>query len=143
MKISVLAPFQKYKDGIPRAAEQLISKLCEADNVESVSVMIGKKEKDYVSQFLLQSEKVSLFVVRSFLLPRTLLQAIKLYKTSDVLILFPYPCFSFDPSSLLFGFQILVKLGIVPGTKWVQMLHDFVFYTCPEDQDVGTERYYT
>ena len=91
MKISVLAPFQKYKDGIPRAAEQLISKLCEADNVESVSVMIGKKEKDYVSQFLLQSEKVSLFVVRSFLLPRTLLQAIKLYKTSDVLILFPYP----------------------------------------------------
>jgi len=133
MKISVLAPFQKNKDGIPRAAEELISKLCEADNVESVSVIVAKKERDYVSPVLLQSEKVSLFVVRSFLLPWTLLQAIKLYKRSDVLLIFTYPCYFFDPSSLLFSFQLLVKFRILPGTKWVQMLYDFVFYTCPED----------
>jgi glycosyltransferase involved in cell wall biosynthesis len=133
MKISVLAPFQIYKDGIPRAAEELISKLCEADDVESVSVIVAKRDKDYVSPFLLQSEKVSLFVVRSFLLPWTLLKAIKLYKTSDVLLLFTYPCYFFDPSSLLFSFQLLVKFRILPGTKWVQMLYDFVFYTCPKD----------
>ncbi|MGZ3634299.1 MAG: hypothetical protein ACXVAJ_08240, partial [Parachlamydiaceae bacterium] len=133
MKISVYAPFFKYQDGIPRAAEELISKLCEADDVESVSVIVARRDREYVSPFLLQSEKVSLFVVRSFLLPWTLLRAIKLYKTSDVLLLFTYPCYFFDPSSLLFSFQLLVKFRILPGTKWVQMLYDFVFYTCPED----------
>ena len=137
MKISVLAPFPKYKDGIPRATEELISKLCEADDVESVSVIAAKKEKDFVSPFLLRNEKVSLFVVRSFLVPWTFLRTIKLYKTSDVLILFDYPCYTFDPFSLLFFFQLLVKFGILPKTKWVQMLYDFVFYTCPEDQDVA------
>ncbi|MGZ4894657.1 MAG: glycosyltransferase family 4 protein [Halobacteriota archaeon] len=133
MKISVYAPFFKYQDGIPRAAEELISKLCEADDVESVSVIVARRDREYVSPFLLHSEKVSLFVVRSFLLPWTLLRAIKLYKTSDVLLLFTYPCYFFDPSSLLFSFQLLVKFRILPGTKWVQMLYDFVFYTCPED----------
>jgi glycosyltransferase involved in cell wall biosynthesis len=137
MKISVLAPFPKYKDGIPRAIEELISKLCEADDVESVSVIAAKKEKDFVSPSLLRNKKVSLFVVRSFLVPWTLLRTIKLYKTSDVLILFGFPCYTFDPSSLLFFFQLLVKFGILPTAKWVQMLYDFVFYTCPEDQDVA------
>jgi glycosyltransferase involved in cell wall biosynthesis len=139
MKISVLASFPKYKDGIPRATEELISKLCEADNVESVSIIAAKKEKDFVSPFLLRDEKVSLFIVRSFLLPWTLLRTIKLYKTSDVLILFEYPCYTFNPSSLLFFFQLLVKFGILPGAKWVQMLYDFVFYTCPDDQVVPTK----
>ena len=139
MKISVVATFPKYKDGIPRATEELISKLCEANNVESVSVIVPKTEKDFVSPSLLRNERISLFVVRSFLLPWTLLRAINLYRKSDVLLLFTHPCYDFDPSSLLFFFQLLVKLRILSGAKWVQMLYDFVFYTCPED-DVGASK---
>jgi glycosyltransferase involved in cell wall biosynthesis len=132
LKISVLAPFPKYKDGIPRATEELISKLCEADDVESVSVIAAKKEEDFVSYSLLRNEKVSLFAVRSFLLPWTLLGTIKLYKESNVVILFGHPCYVFGPSPLCL-LQLLVKLGIVPKAKWMQMLYDFVNYTCPED----------
>jgi len=139
MKISVVAPFPKYKDGIPRATEELISKLCEENNVESVSVITAKRERDFFSPSLLANEKVSLFVVRSFLLPLTLLGAVKLYKKSDVVLLFTHPCYDFDPSSLLFFFQLLIKFGILSGAKWVQMLYDFVFYTCPED-DVGASK---
>jgi glycosyltransferase involved in cell wall biosynthesis len=139
MKISVFAPFPKYKDGIPRAAEELISKFCEADNVESVSIIVAKEEKNSVSPFLLGNEKVSVFVVRSFLFPWTLRRAIKLYKKSDVVLLFTYPCYVFDPSSLLFFFQLLAKFGIVSGAKWVQILYDFVFYTCPDD-NVGVSK---
>ena len=135
MKISVLAPFPKYKDGIPRVTEELISSLCEADNVESVSVIAVKKEKDFVSPFLLRNEKVSLFVVRSFLLPWTVLGIVRLYKKSDAILLFMHPCYVFSPTPLCL-FQILVKLGIVPKEKWVQMLYDFTFYSCPKD-DVG------
>jgi len=49
MKISVAAPFPKYKDGIPRATEELISKLCEANYVESVSVITAKKREGLFS----------------------------------------------------------------------------------------------
>ena len=139
MKISVFAPFPKYKAGIPRVTEELISKLCEADNVESVSVIAAKTEKDFVSPALLRDKKVSLFAVRSFLLPRTLLGAIKLYKRSDVVLLFAHPCYFFDSSSRLCLFQLLVKFGILPRAKWIQMLYDFVFYSCPED-DVGASK---
>jgi glycosyltransferase involved in cell wall biosynthesis len=139
MKIAVFAPFPKYKDGIPRATEELISKFCEADNVESVSIIAAKRERGFVSPSLLGNEKVSLFVVRSFLLPWTLVRAIKLYKKSDVVILFANPCYVFDPSSLLFFFQLLVKFGIVSGAKWVQMLNDFASYTCPED-NIGVSK---
>jgi glycosyltransferase involved in cell wall biosynthesis len=138
MKISVLAPFSKYKDGIPRATEELISKLCEADNVESVSVIAANKEKDFVSPSLLRDRKVSLFIVRSFLLPWTLLRTVKLYKKSDVLLLFGHPCYIFGPAPLCL-FQLLVKFGILPRGKWIQMLYDFVFYTCPED-NVGASK---
>jgi glycosyltransferase involved in cell wall biosynthesis len=135
MKISVLAPFPKYKDGIPRVTEELISRLCEADDVESVSVIAVKKEKDFVSPFLVKNGKVSLFVVGSFLLAQTLWGIIKLYKKSDAILLFMHPCYFFSPTPLCL-FQLLVKLGILPKTKWVQMLFDFSFYSCPED-DVG------
>jgi glycosyltransferase involved in cell wall biosynthesis len=132
MKISVLAPFSKYKDGIPRVAEELISKLCEADNVESVSLIAANKEKDFVSPSLLGYQKVSLLTVRSFLFPWTLLRAIKLYKKSDVVLLFGHPCYVFGPMPLCL-FQLLVKIGVLPSAKWIQMVYDFVFYTCPED----------
>jgi len=135
MKISVLAPFPKYKDGIPRVTEELISRLCEADDVESVSVIAVKKEKDFVSPSLVKNGKVSLFVVGSFLLPRTLWGIIKLYKKSDAILLFMHPCYFFSPTPLCL-FQLLVKLGILPKAKWIQMLFDFSFYSCPED-DVG------
>jgi glycosyltransferase involved in cell wall biosynthesis len=132
MKISVLAPFPKYKDGIPRATEELISKLCESDDVESVSVIAANKEKDFVSPSLLRDQKVSLFTVRSFLLPWTLLRTIKLYRKSDAVLLFVHPCYVFGPTPVCL-FQLLVKFGILPKAKWIQMLYDFVFYTCPED----------
>jgi glycosyltransferase involved in cell wall biosynthesis len=138
MKISVIAPFPKYKDGIPRATEELISKLCEANSVESVSLIAANRDKAFVSPFLLRNKKVSLFIVRSFLLPRTLLRAIKLYRNSDVLLFFPHPCYVFRASPLCF-FQLLVKCRVFPSAKWVQMLYDFVHYTCPEDVR-GTSR---
>jgi len=91
MKISVLAPFPKYKDGIPRAAEELISRLCEAENIESVTIMAAKKERDFASLFLLSSEKVSLFVVGSFFPPWTPWGTIKLNRLREV-VLFSLAC---------------------------------------------------
>jgi len=132
MKISAVASFPKYKDGIPRATEELISKLCEANSVESVSV-ITKESKAFVSPSLSKNKKVSLFTPRSFLLPRTLLRIIQLYWNSDVFLLFAHPCYVFDPLQPLCYFQLLIKCRVLPRAKMVQMLYDFANYACPED----------
>ena len=132
MKITAVASFPKYKDGIPRATEELISKLCEANSVESVSV-ITKESKAFVSPSLSKNKKVSLFTPRSFLLPWTLLRIIKLYWNSDVFLLFAHPCYVFDPLQPLCYFQLLIKCRVLPRAKMVQMLYDFANYACPED----------
>jgi len=132
MKITAVASFPKYKDGIPRATEELISKLCETNSVESVSV-ITKESKAFVSPSLSKNKKVSLFTPRSFLLPRTLLRIISLYWNSDVFLLFAHPCYVFDPLQPLCYFQLLIKCRVLPRAKMVQMLYDFSNYACPED----------
>jgi glycosyltransferase involved in cell wall biosynthesis len=132
MKITAVASFPKYKDGIPRATEELISKLCEANSVESVSV-ITKESKAFVSPSLSKNKKVSLFTPRSFLLPWTLLRIIKLYWNSDVFLLFAHPCYVFDPLQPLCYFQLLIKCRVLRRAKMVQMLYDFANYACPED----------
>jgi glycosyltransferase involved in cell wall biosynthesis len=138
VKIAIIAPFPKYKRGIPRVTEELISKLSEADNVESVTIIVAKTEKDNVSPSLLKGGKVSLLVVHSFLLPWTFFRAIKLCKESDALLVFT-PRHAFWLWSHLFFFQLLMKLGFLPEVKWVQMLYDFVFDVCPEDVGISKE----
>jgi len=132
MKITAVAPFPKYKDGIPRAAEELISKLCEANTVESVSI-IAHKGLDFVSPSLLREKKVSLFTARSFLLPWALSRTIKLYKNSDVFLLFAEPWAVYDPLQPVYFFLLMIKFGVLPKAKWIQMLHDFTIYVFPED----------
>jgi glycosyltransferase involved in cell wall biosynthesis len=132
MKITAVAPFPKYKDGIPRAVEELISKLCEADSVESVSV-IAHKDLDFLSPSLLRDKKVSLFTARSFLPPWALLRAIQLYKNSDVFLLCAEPWAVFDPLQPLYLFLLLVKYGVLPKSKWIQLLYDFTIYACAKD----------
>ena len=132
MKITAVAPFPKYKDGIPRAAEELISKLCEANSVESISI-IAHKGLDFVSPSLLREKKVSLFTARSFLLPWALLRTIKLYKNSDIFLLFAEPWAVFDPLQPLRLFALLIKYGVLPKSNWIQILHDFTIYVFPED----------
>jgi glycosyltransferase involved in cell wall biosynthesis len=132
MKIVAVAPFPKYKDGIPRTAEELILKLCESDSVDSVSI-IAHKGLDFVSPSLLRERKISLFTARSWLLPWTLLRTIKLYVNSDVFLLFAEPWAVFDPLQPLYLFLLLVKHGILPKSKWIQIIHDFLIYTCFKD----------
>ena len=142
MKIAIIAFFSKYKRGPQRVTEELISKLSEADNVESVSIIAAKTEKDYVSPSLLRDDKVSLFVVDSFLLPWTFFRAVKLCKKSDALLVF-HPCYASWLWYRLCDFQLLMRFGILPKAKWIQMLHDVVLDACPEDFGVskGTTLY--
>lgn len=135
MKISVVAPFPKNKDGIPRVADELLKKLCEADNVESVTI-IAHKGLDFVNPSLLQNTKVSLFIARNFMIPRVFLKAIKLYVNSDAFLLLSTPWDVFDPSPLFFLLRLLnygQRSGILRRSKWIQVLYDFVIYACPED----------
>jgi glycosyltransferase involved in cell wall biosynthesis len=132
MKITAVAPFPKYKDGIPRVAEELISKLCEANSVESISI-ITRESNAFVDPSLSRNKKVSLFTQRSFLLPQTLLKIIELYRNSDVFLLFAHPCYVFDPFQPLCYFQLLIKCRVLPRAKMIQMLYDFANYACPED----------
>jgi glycosyltransferase involved in cell wall biosynthesis len=138
MKISVVAPFPKnYKSGIPRVANGLLKKLCEANNVESVTI-IAHKGLDFVDPSLLQNKKVSLFIARNFLIPWVLLKTIKLYADSDAFLLLSTPWVVFDqlPLFLLLRFMNYgFSSGILPRSKWIQVIYDFVIYACPEDND--------
>ncbi|MGZ4953267.1 MAG: glycosyltransferase family 4 protein [Halobacteriota archaeon] len=137
MKITVVAPFpENNKSGIPRVSEELIKRLCESNNVESIAI-IAHKGFDHVNPSLLETGKVMLFSGRMFLLPWTLLKTIKLYKHSDVFLVLTTPWDVFDQLRPLYFLLFLVNYGfrhrILPRSKWVQMLHDFVIYVCPED----------
>jgi len=138
MKLSVVAPFPKnYKTGIPRVAVELLKELCEADDVESVTI-IAHKGLDFVDPSLLQNKKVSLFIGRNFMIPLVLLKTIRLYANSDAFLLFSTPWDVFDPSPLFFLLRVLkygFSSGIMRRSKWIQILYDFVIYACPEDNN--------
>jgi glycosyltransferase involved in cell wall biosynthesis len=138
MKITVVAPFPKNKDGIPRVADELLKKLCEANNVESVTI-IAHKGLDFVNPSLLQNKKVSLFIGRNFMLPWVLLKTIKLYSNSDAFLLLSTPWAVFDPLRPLFFLLRLVNYGfssgLLPRSKWIQVLYDFIIYASPDDYD--------
>jgi glycosyltransferase involved in cell wall biosynthesis len=138
MKICVVAPFPKNKDGIPRVADELLKKLCEADNVEAVTI-IAHKGLDFVNPSLLQNKKVSLFIARNFMLPWVLLKTIKLYSNCDAFLLLSTPWDVFDPLRPLFFLLRLVNYGfssgLLPRSKWIQTLYDFIIYASPDDYD--------
>jgi len=138
MKITVVAPFpENNKSGIPRVSEELIKELCESNSVESIAI-IAHAGFDYVSSSLLETEKVRLFSGKIFLLPWTLLKTIKLYKHSDIFLVLTTPWDVFDQLRPLYFFLSLVNFGfqhgILPRSKWVQILHDFIPYVYPEDK---------
>jgi len=83
MKITAVAPFQKYEDEIQRVAEELISRLCEAKGVKSVS-FITRENNAFISPSTSRNKKVPFFTACSFVLPRILLKIIELYRGSDV-----------------------------------------------------------
>lgn len=138
MKITIVAPFPKNRDGIPRVADELLKKLCEANNVESVTI-IAHKGLDFVNPSLLQNKKVSLFIGRNFMLPWVLLKTIKLYSNSDAFLLLSTPWAVFDPLRPLFFLLRLVNYGfssgLLPRSKWIQVLYDFIIYASPDDYD--------
>jgi len=141
MKIAAAAAFTEYKGGIRRTAEELISRLCDADSVDSVSV-IARKGLDFVSPSLLRDKKVSLFVSRSFLLPWTFWRTIKLYKNCDVFLLFTEPWIVFNSLLPLRLFAFLIKRGVLPKSKWIQIQPDLIPYVCPKDfGDTAPKKY--
>jgi len=132
MKINVIAAFPKYKDGIPRVAEELLKKICEKRQVDSV-LIITRQDLGFVNPSLLANSKISLLTTSRFLTPGTLLKIIKLYKKGDFFVLLAPPWDIFDPLPELYFFLHLIKYGFLPRSKWVQLMHDFIPYVYSED----------
>ncbi|MGZ4852632.1 MAG: glycosyltransferase family 4 protein [Halobacteriota archaeon] len=136
MKITAIAPFPKHKAGIPRVAEELITQLCEATSVDSVSI-IARQDLRFVSPSILANSSVSLFVFRIFLAPRTFLRVIKLYKEGAVFLVFVMPWEVLHPKLTLYLFTLLIKYRFLPQSRWIQVLYDFIPYVLVDDTGQG------
>jgi glycosyltransferase involved in cell wall biosynthesis len=136
MKVTVVAPFPKHKDGIPRVAEELLKRLAAASEVDSVSIL-ARRGMDFVSPTLLATQKISLFTIARFLTPQTLVMLIRMYKDSDVVLFLAPPWDVLDPLEALYFFLLLIKYGFLPRSKWIQVIHDFIPYVFAEDGTQG------
>lgn len=136
MKVTVIAPFPEHKDGIPRVAEELLKRIADADQVDSVSVVV-RRGMDFISPSLLASQKISLFTIARFLTPQTMVKLIRLYKSSDVVLFLAPPWDVLDPLEALYFFLLLIKYGFLPRSRWVQVVHDFIPYFFAEDGTQG------
>ena len=132
MKINVVAAFPKHRDGIPRVAEELLKKICEKKQVDSV-LIIARQDLGFVNPSLLANSKTSLLTTSRFLTPGTLLKIIKLYKNGDFFVVLAPPWDILDPLPELYFFLHLIKYGFLPRSKWVQLMHDFIPYVYSED----------
>ena len=136
MKVTVIAPFPELKDGIPRVAEELLRRIADANQVDSVSV-VARRGMDFISPSLLASQKISLFTIARFLTPQTMVKLIRLYKESDVVLFLAPPWDVLDPLEALYFFLLLIKYGFLPRSRWVQVVHDFIPYIFAEDGTQG------
>ncbi|MGZ4861814.1 MAG: glycosyltransferase family 4 protein [Halobacteriota archaeon] len=136
MKVTVIAPFPELKDGIPRVAEELLKRIAEANQVDSVSV-VARRGMDFISPSLLAGQKISLFTIARFLTPQTMVKLIRLYKESDVVLFLAPPWDVLDPLEALYFFLLLIKYGFLPRSRWVQVVHDFIPYIFAEDGTQG------
>jgi glycosyltransferase involved in cell wall biosynthesis len=132
MKVTVIAPFPRQKDGIPRVAEELLKRISEATEVDAVSVL-ARQGMDFLTPSLLVNQKVSLFTIARFLTPQTMVKLIRLYKESDVVLFLAPPWDVLDPLEALYFFLLLIKYGFLPRSRWVQVVHDFIPYIFSED----------
>jgi len=136
MKVTIIAPFPKQKDGIPRVAEELLKRIADANQVDSVSLVV-RRGMDFVNPSLLTSQKISLFTIARFLTPQTMVKLIRLYKISDVVLFLALPWDVLDPLEALYFLLLLIKYGFLPRSRWVQMVHDFIPYVFAEDGTQG------
>ncbi len=136
MKVTVIAPFPELKDGIPRVAEELLRRIADANQVDSVSV-VARRGMDFISPSLLAGQKISLFTIARFLTPQTMVKLIRLYKESDVVLFLAPPWDVLDPLEALYFFLLLIKYGFLPRSRWVQVVHDFIPYIFAEDGTQG------
>ena len=136
MKLTVIAPFPKLKDGIPRVAEELLKRIASSNQIDSVSV-VARRGMDFISPSLLTNQKISLFTIARFLTPQTMVRLIKLYKESDVVLFLAPPWDVLDPLEALYFFLLLIKYGFLPRSKWIQVVHDFIPYIFVEDGTQG------
>jgi glycosyltransferase involved in cell wall biosynthesis len=136
MKVTVVAPFPKHKDGIPRVAEELLKRLAAANEVDSVWI-IARRGMDFVSPALLAMQKISLFTIARFLTPQTLVKLIRMYRESDVVLFLAPPWDVLDPLEALYFFLLLIKYGFLPRSRWIQVVHDFIPYVFAEDETQG------
>jgi glycosyltransferase involved in cell wall biosynthesis len=136
MKVTVIAPFPEHKDGIPRVTEELLKRIADANQVDSVSVVV-RRGMDFISPSLLASQKISLFTIARFLTPQTLVRLIRLYKSSDVVLFLAPPWDVLDPLEALYFFLLLIKYGFLPRSRWVQVVHDFIPYIFADDGTQG------
>ncbi len=137
IKLSVVSVFPKFKDGIPRASEELIKEMCEIEEISSVSI-IARQDLNYISSSILEHEKVSLLTTSRFLTPWQLLKLFRRYKDSNIFLLLAPAWDVFDPLLELYLFFFLIKYRFLPGGKWIQQLHDFIPYVC--SKDTGEEK---
>jgi len=136
MKVTIIAPFPEHKDGIPRVTEELLKRIADANQVDSVSVVV-RRGMDFISPSLLASQKISLFTIARYLTPQTLVKLIRLYKSSDVVLFLAPPWDVLDPLEALYFFLLLIKYGFLPRSRWVQVVHDFIPYIFADDGTQG------
>ncbi len=136
MKLSFVSVFPEYKDGIPRATEELLKAISQDERIDSM-LIITRQDLSFISPSLLSNNKISLFMVNRFLTPLQLLEVIKRYKRSDLFILFAPPWEIFDPLPELYLFLSLIKYGFLPRKKMIQTLHDYIPYISSEDTAEG------
>jgi glycosyltransferase involved in cell wall biosynthesis len=132
MKINVIAQFPKIKDGMPRHAEELLKALSTKEEVESICLIVWRG-LNYVSPSVTSLSKVDLLTLGRYPSFRTLIRLITQYQEGDFLLFLAPPWRVFNPSQAFWLF-LLIKYGFLDRSKWIQVLHDFVAYVCPEDE---------
>jgi glycosyltransferase involved in cell wall biosynthesis len=143
MKIAVFAPFPEKKDGIPRVAEELLKRFCVFDEITSISILTPHNE-GFVDPVVLTNHKVSVYPL-NVLKPADLLKLIRLYKQNDIFlsmsIPWSIPSLRVPIGGLPFVF-VLAKLGLWSSSNIIQVIHDFIPYLFPEDdnEDKGAHR---
>lgn len=134
MNLLLFGTFPQKKHGIARVTYELLKEFCALPDISELSI-IAPENLVHIDPTILRNQKISLCLLKGFLRPFHLmgltLRLIKSYRRGGILILFSSPIggeFLSFPLGQLVPFLLLVKLGILPHSRIIQVLYDFTPY---------------
>ena len=134
MKLLLFGAFPPKKHGIARVTYELLKEFCALSDIEELSI-IAPENLVHIDPIILNHQKISLCPLKGSHRPIYLMKLtwrlIKSYRRGGILLLFSSPIgreFLSFPLGQLVPFLLLVKLGILPGSRVIQVLYDFTPY---------------